>query len=103
MSALRSELSISFKRSCMNRVGTPSDDSSCEARARARSIARASRLLVLNTRIEEALVRTAGATIRDSAANGLVVGSLISEYEGSARPFPGCALLHDERRLRCRA
>jgi hypothetical protein len=56
-----------------------------EERAQGRSSERSeggvkqhSRLLVLSTRIEEELVRTAGATISDSAANGLV-GSFMSE------------------------
>src|SRR4051812_41416983 len=67
-----------------------------------RSIARASRLLVLKTRIEEALVRTAGATISDSAPKGLV-GSVIPEYEGSAPPTQGVRSFTKDGRLSYRA
>ncbi len=51
---------------------------------RAPSTARASRLLVLSTRIDEALVSTAGATISVSAPNGLVGSAIVARGGGLA-------------------
>ena len=92
ITARRAALSSSLSRGVARSTALAGVSSSV-ARARARSTARARRLLVLSTRMEEALVSTAGATMSDNAAYGLV-GSLMPaawgegppEYERSAHP-----------------
>jgi hypothetical protein len=41
-------------------------------------------LLVLSARTEEALVKTAGATISDKTANGFACGSMVDRAQVSA-------------------
>src|SRR4029434_7091785 len=59
--------------------------STCLARSRARSPARARRLLVLMASTEDAFVSTAGATISDRTERGVVWAYMRALYAGLCR------------------